>query len=733
MAHVDDFRMLVDSVDEGLVIVEMTSEGGVAVSHCNPAGYGLLLGDAEDLSAEGLGAVIGASNLAEYCRLASVEQGSYQLAVSFRGEALRRGGLFAKIAPLAEGRVSIVLWPSSSTKSLGFSVEDVWRVVAENPVDCFSVVDREGRYLYVNRTAVGIRFEDVVGKLTVYDFTDPRDHETVRGAIADAFSDGRIASWEAYVAVVDQWFHFVAGPVTRDGEVYCVCISSKDITQQKRAEIALQESEAQFRSLAENAPNYIVRVDRELKLRYVNRNDGLLKGLVVLGESVENVLAGDDQVSMLVALREVLRTGDPQAYQVNFRTDAGNRVFSCRAGAVRGESCVDGLVIVCTDITEQLALSARMLHASKMASIGELAAGVAHEINNPLMVLSGNTELLRNHLEDSSPADTEARKMLDECESTIARVFKIVDGLRKFSRVGSPDEVFRVHHLLHNTVDLLAGIFGFRGVEFEYFLDAQDDRCKGDPSAFQQVMTNLIANARDAMAHQERARIVLRTRSTADRSIVIEVEDRGTGIDEDRIGQIFDTFFTTKARGEGTGMGLSISRAIVTGMGGRMAVRSSKGEGSCFTVELPTCGEKGGSVPIRKREKSKTLTGTVLLVDDDRGVLEVVCRMLRSCGLTVTTASDGPTGLMHLKTQSFDHVISDRKMPKMSGEQFIARAVARGGHHTRYYLLTGWSEDEEGGAETVVLGGVATRVLRKPIRLANLVEVLKLPRPLHVP
>jgi len=265
-------------------------------------------------------------------------------------------------------------------------------------------------------------------------------------------------------------------------------------------------------------------------------------------------------------------------------------------------------------LTELQETQSKMVHQEKMASIGQLVAGVAHEINNPLNFIKGNLHLLREYAEglcgaidayekvvehDAAalvPRLEEIRKQYDvdyvtddlesllaSCNEGVERTTTIVKDLRAFSRIdgGVPTEVDLTERL-ETTLNLLRSRLTDVRVERDFEGTGRIECLEGQ---LDQVFMNLIVNAADAV--EPDGRITIRSRALGEDRIVVEVEDDGCGIELETQGRVFEPFFTTKEVGKGTGLGLAISYGVVTRHGGHITIQSAPGEGTCFSVELP--------------------------------------------------------------------------------------------------------------------------------------------------
>ncbi|RME64499.1 MAG: histidine kinase, partial [Nitrospirae bacterium] len=242
-------------------------------------------------------------------------------------------------------------------------------------------------------------------------------------------------------------------------------------------------------------------------------------------------------------------------------------------------------LFVMRDMTEMRQLQEQLYYSDKLASLGMLVSGVAHEINNPLTGVMGYTELLLTKTEDGS-----LRETLQKIYHSAERCKKIVENLLAFARQRPPQKApVLVNELIENTLELRA--YWLRSNNIEIQKDFQSmPYIKADPQQLQQVFLNLIINAEDAIMASGKDEKLLKIRTSYDepnQRIVVEFEDNGIGIPEDILQRIFDPFFTTKPVGKGTGLGLSISHGIITEHGGLISAKSTPGQGTVFRIELP--------------------------------------------------------------------------------------------------------------------------------------------------
>lgn len=239
-------------------------------------------------------------------------------------------------------------------------------------------------------------------------------------------------------------------------------------------------------------------------------------------------------------------------------------------------------------------LNSQLVHASKLASLGELAAGVAHEINNPLAIILTGNQVIRDFADENTNLDNEFREQLTEClaqsDSQILRCNIITHNLLRFARHSSSvREPVNINDCIGQVVELMDKRAKSDGISFEIEHSPDLPPIMSDPSQLQQVLVNLIANAIDAHEGKPYGTIYISTRNIPQRGgIEVLVRDTGSGIPPDVVGRIFDPFFTTKPVGKGTGLGLSITYSIIKNLGGGIRVESSVGKGAEFTIFLPS-------------------------------------------------------------------------------------------------------------------------------------------------
>ncbi len=397
----------------------------------------------------------------------------------------------------------------------------------------------------------------------------------------------------------------------------------------------------------------------------------------------------------LLEMRQVRKDGTPVAVEsvsVALRDPAGR---------------ITGYVAVNRDITErkraeeaQRKMQAQLVQSDRMASMGTLAAGVAHEINNPLAYVVANLgfaagELRASGAERGEPLAATALPMaeiltaLDEAREGAERVRAIVRDLKTFSRAGEgPRAPIDVRAVLGSSINLARNEIKHRArlvTDFAEtpFVDASEHRLG-------QVFLNLLINAAQAIPEGNAAENEIRVSTRLDGAgrVVVEVRDTGSGIPQEHLPRIFDPFFTTKPIGVGTGLGLSICHAIVSNLGGELQVESEVGRGSTFRVLLPPA-HRPAAQPSASAGDAPVPRGRILVVDDEPLVGRSIRRVL-SPPHDVASESSGRAALARLEAgERFDLVICDLMMPDMTGMDLYAAVRHLPGAAERFVFLTG--------------------------------------------
>ncbi len=351
-------------------------------------------------------------------------------------------------------------------------------------------------------------------------------------------------------------------------------------------------------------------------------------------------------------------------------------------------------LLLCMEEGSVVQIQSRMLQTEKMAAVGQLVSGIAHELNNPLTAIMGYAQLLLGH--GLAPAQlSEAKKVYQEAE----RARRIVKNLLYFARESTPERTgVDINEIVERTLALRSYELRVENIVVHCKLDRNLPQTLADPYQLQQVVLNMVINAEQALLEgRGEGHIRIRTSLMTPRAghltkrrIVIEISDDGPGIRTEIASRVFDPFFTTKPAGWGTGLGLSIVYGIVHQHGGEVTFENQPAGGVKFTVELPVVGvpSKPGISPRARRvgRSAAIAPGRILIVEDERTVAQLMVDVLREEGHYVEAVLDSPEGLTRLSRNHYDLVICDLRMPRLDGPAFYD-ALVRAGSPMRNRIL----------------------------------------------
>jgi PAS domain S-box-containing protein len=439
-----------------------------------------------------------------------------------------------------------------------------------------------------------------------------------------------------------------------------VVVTFVDITERRRAELALRESEARMRSILESSPNPITMTDREGNVVFMNRVGPGLVMRDVIGRPAWQFVVADDMAAVRDA---VLRAIAGEVVQYETVGQSGRR-YAVTACPVKGVDGFIGAAIASWDITELKSLQARLAIADRMASLGTLAAGVAHEINNPLTYTLANLSLLQRTL----PAgDARAHAWIVSALEGVERIRSIVSDLSSFSHVGEgPPVALDVTHLLDSSIRMAENEIRYRARVVRRYGDTPP--VLAHDSRLGQVFLNLLINAAHAIPEgaPDSHEIVVTTSTDAEGFVVVEIHDSGVGIPPELLDRIFDPFVTSKPKGVGTGLGLYICRTIVDSLAGELTVKSELGHGSTFRVRLRP------AQPAAEPERAEPVPASgaparmrILIVDDEPSIIKVMQSFLAPHEVEV--ARSGREAIAALSAADYDLAFCDLIMPDLTG------------------------------------------------------------------
>ena len=440
------------------------------------------------------------------------------------------------------------------------------------------------------------------------------------------------------------------------------------------------------------------------------------RALAGIAEAAETELVGRNFCEMLVGNSEAVADLIAMAYRgqrtapLVVRLERTQRVLRLAAAPLEPGR----VVVLVEDVTEQRVMEAQLIQNDKMASIGQLVSGVAHELNNPLTSIAGLAELL---LERDNP--TVPREHLRVIHDQAERAGRIVRNLLTFARKGAPEQVaVDLNDVVSRTTLLIMYELQLHRIDLETALSPEPVVVRGDRYELQQVLLNLVTNAVQAVStlaagHPRRIRLVTERRED---EAVLRVRDTGPGVPPHLVPHLFTPFFTTKAPGQGTGLGLSLSYGLVKAHGGLLAYEPLAEGGAEFRITFPAGAPTALPVedPIGAAPAPAPVVGRILVVDDDPAVHRLVSALFTSEGHVVEAVRSGEQALRMLRERSFDLVIADA-MARAGATQLFVHAVASETPDTCRRLILGHAGGE--GSEVAADGA---RRLRKPFNLRDL-------------
>ncbi|MGE5645582.1 MAG: PAS domain S-box protein [Acidobacteriota bacterium] len=615
--------------------------------------------------------------------------------------------------------------------------------IAETVSVIVVVLGRDGRILEFNHAAeavTGYRAEEVLDKSIWETLLVPGEVEAARQAVKDLRAGTIANQYENHWITKDGRKRLIAwsgsAVAGAGGDAEYILGTGVDITDRKRTEDELRQANQTLRAVIETSPLAIITMDLQGYVKTWNRAAEEIFGwraVEVIGEFFP-IVPPEDEEFFHENLARLARGATISGIERQRRRRDGAliNVALWNAPLRDGVGNVIGGISVIADITGRKRLEEDFRQSQKMEAIGRLAGGVAHDFNNLLTVITGYTQMVLDGFEAEHPMRGYVEEIVRASDSAAA----LTNQLLAFSRrqIVTP-QVLDLNTLVRGMDNLLHRLIG-EDIELVVKLDAGLPRVKVDEGQFQQVLMNLAVNARDAMP--EGGTMTISTGIAAIKEqdpdgiapgayVLLSVTDTGKGMSEETQRRIFEPFFTTKSRGKGTGLGLSTVYGIVKQAGGEVTVRSQVGGGTTFRIHLPAleravaaCVENG-TLPERK-----TGTETVLLVEDEPGLRQLVREVLETHGYTVLQAADVREALtMSEAHKGTIHLcLTDMIMPGMSGRD-LAERIKQLRPRIRILYMSGYTD------HSVLMQGAKddeTTFLQKPftpdVLLGRVREVL---------
>jgi len=651
------------------------------------------------------------------------------------------------------------------------------RAILDGSPAAITMKDREGRYLALNNTYAKWANTDTNSVLwrTFDEFADPAVAKRIAAADEHVFTTGE-------PDIIDIAFLWPDGntrqtliyktPVRKKtGEVEGVATTALDITERKQAEQKIREfnekleglvaertealdaSERRFRHALEEAPIAIALVDLEGRRFKVNQAMANFLGYTIdelTGSRLTDTIVYPEDLERGAAFRKQLLDGEIDRFrnETRYRHKKGHIVWGeVNVGLVRVSATIPlHFIIHVVDITERKQAEvqrqeaeAQLIQADKLATLGTLAAGTAHELSQPLNIIRLISDSATMGLDENLPTVPVGHDDLRVITEQVGRMAQIIDQMNVFSRKDDVSAgIFSPASAVRRVVSLIEKQFAAGGVTLSCDIQEPCGAVAGLDGQLGQVILNLLTNARDAVTGRAvtegdsfEGRINLQvTTDEIGGQVFISVMDNGGGVDAEVFKNLFDPFFTTKEVGLGTGLGLSVSHSIIEGMGGSVVAANVPG-GACFQVTLPCVDQKPAAaeaavidlpvtpaVPVAAPEGSKC---SVMIVDDEEQAILVLARTMRRRGYEVITAGNGVEALAAFQAQPTDVVITDIQMPQMDGETLIGH-LREISPDLPIFVTTGKMFAENESTDVVNAPGV--HLIKKPIDLSEVTKMI---------
>ena len=512
-----------------------------------------------------------------------------------------------------------------------------------------------------------------------------------------------------------------------------------DITERRAIEKQLHQQQEFARRLIDSFPDLIFVVDPQRRYTFVSQKFKEVLGYEpsdIVGLTFGERTHADDRPAMIALFDDLLAGKQSFAsIEIRVRHKQGEwRSLKCNFSPLfNEEGKIEGVVVSGRDVTEVKRLESQLIQAEKLAAMGQMLAGVAHELNNPLTAILGASELLR----DRQGVDENTRRQLEMTHRQARRAARIVQNLLDFSRPASPQKkALDMNLVVERTMQLHEHSLRRNNVELEFQSVPGLPLIVGDANQLIQIFLNLIGNAEHAIREvRSSGRIQIRLSHSGNR-VLATVQDDGVGIKAEVLPKLFDPFFTTKRPGGGTGLGLSICMSIVREHGGNIEASSLPAGGAAFTISLPAASPDAVRRPPGKIDSGSgtgerfvpTLDSfskhAVLVLDDEESIRMLLTEGLAAYGLKVDCAATAEQAMSLVLGTKYDAILCDLKLsgsgPNADGYGVAQRLrIASGENQPEVIYMSGDLVSEEGGKL-----GPNARQLQKPFRISDVLHIL---------
>lgn len=641
--------------------------------------------------------------------------------VRAQGEAVRDGDRIVRVEGAIQDIHELVLAHAAAKRSA-----DALTAVLENLADAFITFDQDWRFSYINKQGealLGRPRTELLG-LNVWELYPEAERGLFGQEYRRVVTERVSRAFETRLAGVDRWIEVRAYP-THDG----VAAYFRDTTDRRRREDQLRMQAA----LINRTQDAILVSDLELRIGFWNDSAERLSGwprTEALGQRFTELLQHDPE-DVEAAFEYTMKRGHWSGELTQVTREGKRIIIDSRWMLLKSEDgAPESILVINSDVTERKKLEQQYLRAQRMESIGTLAGGIAHDLNNVLAPIIMSIDYLR------LITNEEAKDTLELIGQSAKRGAEMVGQVLSFARgVDSARVDVQLKHIILDLQRLVTETFP-KTIKIAVELEPELALLKGDPTQLHQVLLNLCVNARDALP--DGGSITMRASNITFDShyaamniearegayLCVEVEDNGVGIPRNIIDKIFDPFFTTKEVGKGTGLGLATSLAIVKSHGGFIRAYSDTGIGTRMRVYIPA--QRHGANPLMDMSEATLPRGTgetVLVVDDEASIRQITRQTLEAFGYRVMLATDGSeaVSLYAQKGHEVDVVLTDMMMPVMDGVATVL-VLRRLNPNVRIIAASGITAN--GRVARAVDAGIR-HFLPKPYTAETLLKVLR--------
>ena len=610
--------------------------------------------------------------------------------------------------------------------------EKQYRNLVDNALVGIYKTNLEGKILYANEALIKMMefesYKDMKSVSVLARYSNLKDRDSFIKTIKET---GKINDFEVDLLTKSGGVKNVIKTGVLEGDVISGMIL--DITDRKQA----AEERIRLATAVEQAAESVIIADRKGTIHYVNPAFERLSGFSsedIVGKNFRILKSDRHDENFYRTMWKTISSGTGWAGRIcNRMKDGSLRHFETTISPIRDKNgVIVNFVSVNRDVTQEVALEAQLFQAQKMEAVGTLAGGIAHDFNNLLQVIQGYTEVLQNEVGRNKSSTEALRKIHRSAKRGADLTRQLLTFSRKVQSERRPldlnREVEQVKRLLERTIPKM--------IEIELYLSESPAVVSADPIQIEQAIMNLAVNAKDAMP--EGGKIVIETeRVRLDQQfckshlgaqpgeyVLLSISDTGHGIDQEILEHVFEPFYTTKDVGRGTGLGLAMVYGIVKNHEGYILCYSEVSTGTTFKIYLPAMEQSGQSQkPVEAEDLFKGGDETILVVDDEEYIRELVVELLTDAGYKVLTATDGEGALKLYgkKQRNIDLIILDLVIPGMGGKKCYEE-ILKVNPRAKILIVSGYSANGP-GKDAIEAGAKA--FVGKPFDVSNLLETIR--------